>query len=80
MQTQHLDYKWTSPECDKKVWRRLLSGLAQRFYCTANYRPVLSSEKASHFEVKKFSDEEKKRKKSGHGPQRSAPHQDRLVD
>jgi hypothetical protein len=36
--------------------------------CSADYRPVLSSERTSHFEIKKFSVQEKKMNNLVMGP------------
>jgi hypothetical protein len=47
--------------------------------CSANYIPVLSSERAPHFILKKFSDVEKQNKSSEHG-HKLVPHPDILTD
>jgi hypothetical protein len=45
--------------------------------CSANYRPVLSSQSAPHFIIKNFMTKEEI---SGRGHQKRAQHKDRLTD
>jgi hypothetical protein len=47
--------------------------------CTANYRPVLSSERVPHFNNQAIVRLKKRKEKSSHVPQRSVRYQDGLV-